>query len=210
MFLSYTGICVWYMCKLPTLFLNVSTCCDLDKNDMKCSCFVLMFVSLLFVCWVQVLYKSPNPSLHTSRYASMSSTQADLMAVGRISYACKINPMAMFTWGYQGLLNASHLNGTHPVFFFFWGGGAISSCSDVCQVPSLKLKASLHLKIDGWNTRPSFLGVWGLFSGWSVIVSGSECISGVCMGMLESMEKKWGISLGWFHILTPVHALFVS
>lgn len=50
--------------------------------------------------------------------------------------------------------------------FFFWGGGgAISSCSDVCQVPSLKLKASLHLKIDGWNTRPSFLGVWGLFSG---------------------------------------------
>ena len=68
--------------------------------------------------------------------------------------------------GYQGSLNASHLNGTHPVFlFFFWGGGAISSCSDVCQVPSLKLKASLHLKIDGWNTRPSFLGVWGLFSG---------------------------------------------
>lgn len=51
----------------------------------------------------------------------MSSTQADLMAVGPISYACKMNPMAMFTWGYQGSLNASHLNGTHPVFFF--GGG---------------------------------------------------------------------------------------
>ena len=98
-------------------------------------------------------------------------------------------------------------------FFFLGGGGAIinfmgvlwggdslpSSCSDVCQVPSLKLTASLHLKIDGWNTRPSFLGIEeASFQG--EVFSFRECISGVIkrdpfLGgisnlMLESMEEK--------------------
>lgn len=194
MFLSYTGICVWYMCKLPTLFLNVSTCCDLDKNDMKCSCFVLMFISP-FICMLspgalqipKSIVAYLQVCIHEQHTGGFDGRWADFICL-------QDEPYGYVHLGIPGIIKCQPFK-WDPSSFFFLGGGAISSCSDVCQVPSLKLKASLHLKIDGWNTRPSFLGVWSLFSGWSVIVSGSECISGACMGMLESMEKNWGISL---------------
>ena len=48
---------------------------------------------------------------------------------------------------------------------------------DKKKVPSLKLTASLHLKMDGWNTR--FLLGWPIFRG-RLLVSGSVpfCLEG--------------------------------
>ena len=48
------------------------------------------------------------------------------------------------------------------------------------MIPSLKLTASLHLKMDGWNTIVSFLGRLGLFfqgANGAFAVRSRECIT---------------------------------
>ena len=55
------------------------------------------------------------------------------------------------------------------------------------KIPCRKLTASLHLKMDGWNTF-CFLGVYGLFSG-AMLVSGSAT-SKEKLGKASDMMKE--------------------
>lgn len=121
MFLSYTGICVWYMCKLPTLFLNVSTCCDLDKNDMKCSCFVLMFISP-FICMLspgalqipKSIVAYLQVCIHEQHTGGFDGRWADFICL-------QDEPYGYVHLGIPGIIKCQPFK-WDPSSFFFWGG----------------------------------------------------------------------------------------